>query len=402
MHFSHRFAEPGTILFDSSKQDTLDQRSLLFTEPVAELSTHRSDDLFDLLEAVDDALASGYYVAGWIDYEAGYAFERWPSYQKTGLPLAWFGLYDRCYRVPPRDIEPVFAAPTPKRSDFLYAPTFSMTQPAYTDRIQRIKDYIRQGDAYQINFTGALTFNYVGTPLDLYRLLRSRQSVSYGAYIQHAEGAILSFSPELFFHRDGNSITTRPMKGTISRGRNAREDQDLSAWLLSDEKNRAENVMIVDLLRNDLSRICQPGSVHVPSLYALETYETLFQMTSTVTGTLRDDITSPALFEALFPGGSITGAPKLRAMEIIKELEEQPRGVYCGAIGFMAPQGLSVFNIAIRTIVLEEGKGTMGTGSGIVWDSSPSSEYEECLLKGKFLRIDDYDDSLPHLDAGTL
>lgn len=378
--------QPGTVLFDASKQGDDNQRSLLFSDPVDTIEVYSTSDIPSLLLELDKHVAAGYYVAGFMDYEAGYAFERWPAYTKTASPLAWFGMYESCQLLDPASLTALLDS-QPQRPFSMSTPGFSLTKPQYVERIERIKDYIRNGDVYQINFTGALTFDYEGDPYQVYQSLRERQSVSYGAYIQHPKGSILSFSPELFLEMEGQQIITRPMKGTIGRGASRQEDKNLGQWLLNDEKNRAENIMIVDLLRNDLSRVCQVGSVHVPRLYSLETYETLFQMTSTVTGTLRDEVSSLDLFRALYPGGSITGAPKIRAMEIIQQLEDQARGIYCGTIGFMAPSGQSVFNIAIRTLDMQNGIGRMGIGSGIVWDSQPDLEYDECILKGKFLQV---------------
>jgi para-aminobenzoate synthetase / 4-amino-4-deoxychorismate lyase len=256
---------------------------------------------------------------------------------------------------------------------------------AYEGAIRRVKDHIREGDVYQVNLTTSLAFDYDGDAFALYQHLRARQRVAYSAFIPRPDGAILSFSPELFFSINGREITARPMKGTARRGGSAEDDARLGQWLLADEKNRAENLMIVDLLRNDLSRICEIGSVQVPALFSLETYETLYQMTSTVTGRLVSNVSLPALFQALFPCGSITGAPKISAMQRIEAIEPEPRGVYCGAIGYASPQGKTAFNVAIRTLELRGGHGQMGIGSGIVWDSDPRAEYEECLLKGAFL-----------------
>ena len=382
------FCQPGTVFFDSSRPGVDRQHHLLFTHPVATISTQDTREIPWLLAELDKAISSGYYAAGYIDYEGGYAFERWQPYNKPGIPLAWFGIYDAYREITEDELAGLSTTPDPS-SVQMSAPQFSMDLPAYTRCIQRIKEYIRNGDVYQINFTGAFSFDFSGSSFDLYRLLRNRQGVSYGALVSIEDADILSFSPELFFNIEGDTLTTRPMKGTIGRGNNEQEDSELGSWLINDEKNRAENVMIVDLLRNDLSRVSEVGSVKVPAIYSLETYETLFQMTSTVTSTLRKGVSTTELFEALYPGGSITGAPKIRAMEIIQELEQQPRGVYCGTMGYMAPNHRSAFNIAIRTLTLSEGKGRMGTGSGIVWDSDPAAEYEECILKGKFLRIDE-------------
>ena len=383
---TQQFALPGTVLFDASKQNQADERSLLFTRPVRTLQAYNTADIPSLLLELDHCVEQGCYVAGFMDYEAGYAFEKWPSFEKKNTPIAWFGVYESCEFLEPHELQALFDTPTALPAS-MSTPSFSLTREQYTERIHRIKEYIRNGDVYQINFTGALSFDYEGDPFHIYQSLRERQSVSYGAFITHEAGHILSFSPELFIEIHGDAITTRPMKGTIGRGLSVQEDKELGDWLVNDEKNQAENLMIVDLLRNDLSRICEVGSVRVPELYALETYETLFQMTSTVTGTLKSGVSSLDLFEALYPGGSITGAPKLRAMEIIRELENHPRGIYCGTMGYMSPDGRSVFNIAIRTLDMHNGTGRMGIGSGIVWDSQPDLEFDECILKGKFLHL---------------
>lgn len=370
-----------TVLFDSALVNPENRQSLLFTSPVKVLCTCRSDEVQSLLDRVDVLVDAGYYAAGYLAYEAGYAFDRWDEYVSE-QPLAWFGIYQSPILLDQSEIRLLISRSEKVR---VGSPSFSMTRDTYVECINRIRNYIREGDVYQVNFTSAFEFDYKEDPVALYQCLRGRQRVSYGAYINHQAGQILSFSPELFYRTDGDTLTTRPMKGTAPRGKDATEDQHWGEWLQQDEKNRAENVMIVDLLRNDLSRVCVPGSVKVPSLHAIETYETLFQMVSTVSGTLQKDVRTADLMRALFPGGSITGAPKLRAMEIIHELEHQPRGIYCGAIGFISPGQGAVFNIAIRTIHLQNGKGSMGAGSGIIWDSDPEDEYEECLLKGKFL-----------------
>ena len=376
--------QPGTVFMDSARVDAKNRQSLLFTSPRAQLSTYRSGEVPALIAELDRMVGQGFYAAGFLAYEAGYAFERWNNYTSKQYPLLWFGIYDDVQRFSPREVaEQIESLST--NGAHVGNTAFGLTEPDYTRCIQEIKNCIREGDVYQINFTDAFDFSYEGNAFDLYRKLRSQQGVSYGAYIELEERSILSFSPELFFRVNDGMITTRPMKGTAPRGANLQEDQLMGRWLVNDEKNRAENVMIVDLLRNDLSRICTPGSVHTPALFTLEKYETLYQMTSTVTGRLQKNWTYEAIFRALFPCGSITGAPKLRAMEIIRELETRQRSIYCGSIGYMTPDGQAAFNVAIRSLLLQDGAGRMGTGSGIVWDSHAASEYQECLLKGKFL-----------------
>jgi para-aminobenzoate synthetase/4-amino-4-deoxychorismate lyase len=242
---------------------------------------------------------------------------------------------------------------------------------------------------YQLNFTLPLDVHAAGSSARLHRRLRSLQPAPYGAFL-HTQPSrrILSFSPELFFRLENQGdvrrITTRPMKGTAPRGRTTSEDRGVADWLRNDPKNRAENVMIVDLLRNDLGRLCSFGSVRAGNLFAVERYPTLWQMTSTITGELRPEVGFQDIFRALFPCGSITGAPKIRAMQLLSQLEERPRGVYTGAIGFFSKKE-SVFNVAIRTLALHGRQGTMGVGSGIVIDSNPADEFRECLLKAEFL-----------------
>jgi para-aminobenzoate synthetase/4-amino-4-deoxychorismate lyase len=269
------------------------------------------------------------------------------------------------------------------------AAEFGLTETEYARRIAQIHEWIRAGDVYQLNFTAPFSIKAPGSAAAVYARLRTRQPVDYGAFLHWQPGRrILSFSPELFFRIDEDGATrrivTRPMKGTARRGRTTREDREIAEWLHNDAKNRSENVMIVDLVRNDLGRIAQTGSVRVEELFAVERYPTLWQMTSTVSAELRPEAGFHQIFRALFPCGSITGAPKVRAMQLIGELEDSPRGVYTGAIGFFSPRR-TVFNVAIRTLELDGARGTMGVGSGVVIDSDPAQEFRECLLKAEFL-----------------
>jgi para-aminobenzoate synthetase/4-amino-4-deoxychorismate lyase len=236
-----------------------------------------------------------------------------------------------------------------------------------------------------VNFTDAVSFQTQTRASVLFESLMRHQSVAYGAWLNIAGHHILSFSPELFFKIEGRKIVTRPMKGTMPRGLDLADDQLAASRLLHDEKNRSEHVVIVDLIRNDLGRICEMGSVTVNDLFSVERYETLFQMTSTVSGTLRPKIRYYDIFQSMFPSGSVTGAPKIRTMQIIRELERSTRGVYTGSIGFISPSGSSAFNVAIRTVVLQGGRARMGVGGGIVADSDAAEEYRECLLKASFL-----------------
>jgi para-aminobenzoate synthetase/4-amino-4-deoxychorismate lyase len=382
-------SRPGTVLLDPSRSDAADPLARCFHDPRRILTATSPEEVPALLDDLEAAANGGAYVAGYLGYEAGYplvGLDLASVREGAGsgpLPLAWFGVYDGVDRVAPPDVEAGLSTVNDPVS--VSNARLDTDRAAYEKAIRRIKSHIRDGDVYQINYTAPLRFDVDGDPLALYARLRARQHVPYGAYLNLGPQQILSCSPELFFRRDGDRLRTRPMKGTIRRGRTLEEDRDLREQLRNDPKNRAENLMIVDLLRNDLSVCCRPGCVAVPSLFETETYDTVTQMTSTVDGRMQDDAGLADVLGALFPCGSITGAPKRRAMEIIGALEPSPRGVYCGAIGYAGPDETATFSVAIRTAVVEDGEGTMGIGSGIVWDSDTDDEYEECRLKATFL-----------------
>lgn len=377
------FDRPGTILLDTIQNTQDNQTRLLFTNPYEVLEAYLLEDIPPLLDKLDRAVKGGAYAAGYLAYEAGFAFEEIaPAPNDTRL--AWFGLFESPDTLTDQDVLRLLSQQI--QQEFTISNLrLDLDQEQYAAKIQAIKKHIQAGDVYQVNFTDRLSFEYEGSPAALYRKLRNRQPVSYAALMCTGDNHIVSLSPELFFRRQGHTIETRPMKGTMHRGKTSEEDRALKAHLATDPKNRAENLMIVDLLRNDLSRCCVPGSVVVPELFSIETYKTLFQMTSTIQGQLREDVTYADLFRVLFPCGSVTGAPKIRAMQIIHDLELQQRGPYCGAIGYISPDERAWFNVAIRTAELRRGQGTMGIGSGIVWDSDHETEYNECLLKAEFL-----------------
>ncbi len=380
----HPLLLPGTVWLDTAQPDEENHRSLLFMRPIRVLQADTPEQVPALLRALDGAVAAGYYVAGYMAYEAGYALAPVPIRvpDETG-PLAWFGVYEMPHVLAPASTAALAGEP----GDYaVWDLHLALSREAYRERVQHIRALIREGEVYQINFTLPLRFRFEGDPIAFYLALRRQQPVPYAAFVNTGERLVLSLSPELFFRREGERIYTRPMKGTMRRSSLLDEDVRLAEALRTDEKNRAENLMIVDLLRNDLSVCCEPGSVAVPELFRIEAYPTVWQMTSTVAGRLRSGIGYAGLFRALFPSGSVTGAPKLRAMQHIARLEPAPRGVYCGAIGYAAPDGEAVFNVAIRTLELAGSEGHMGVGSGIVWDSGPDAEYEECWLKGQFLR----------------
>jgi len=387
-------ATEDCLFLETSRVTAEESRSYFFHRPVAYLACYAHDDPARFFQQAEDFLAEGLYLAGWLGYEFGSLLE--PSLAKqirpdAQKPLARLGVF-RAPLIFDHNTEELLGGPWPDpplaqaATDYCLANLHpNLTQTDYTAALAKIKAYIESGDTYQVNFTLKLLFDFDGSPEALYQALRRNQSVSFGAYLRSGAQQILSFSPELFFKRSGEQCLVRPMKGTIQRGPYSAEDARLMQFLQADEKNRSENVMIVDLLRNDLGRVCTPGTVTTRSLFDIETYETLHQMTSTITGHLPLAPKIEPLFRALFPCGSITGAPKIRTMEIIHELESGPRGVYTGAIGFIAPSGEATFNVPIRTIELNGNKGEMGIGSGIIHESDPEQEWRECLLKGCFL-----------------
>jgi para-aminobenzoate synthetase component I len=274
----------------------------------------------------------------------------------------------------PDDPAPVAKPPEP-----------NVTRAEYEAGVSRIREYIAAGDVYQVNLAQRFQAPFRGSPLALYRRLRARNPAPFGGYLEFAGTVVTSISPERFLRFDAGTrlAEARPIKGTRPRGTTPAKDGALARQLLESEKDRAENVMIVDVLRNDLGKVCRAGSVAVPKLYALESHPTVHHLVSTVTGVLADDQDAFDLLRAAFPGGSVTGAPKIRAMQIIAELERAPRGVYCGAIGYVSTSGGMDFNIPIRTIVLRDGMATFHAGAGIVWDSEPAAEYQETLAKAR-------------------
>ena len=372
--------QAGTLLFETAGEGAAGQ-TYLFRDPVRILTADDEGSLRTLLRELTAALEAGFYVAGLLRYEAGYAFERVRNRADGQEPLAWFGVYR----------EPETAGPAASASASLLAEPMclSMTTPIeqYREQVAAVKRYIEAGDTYQVNLTTTMEASYAGEVLPLYEALTAQQPAPFSALLHLPDGEfVLSFSPELFFSVDREHVmTVRPMKGTAALQGSEEADQRQMTWLSEDEKNRAEHLMIVDLLRNDLGRLCLPGSIQAQRLFEVERYRTLLQMTSTIVGSLRPGVTLAEIFPALFPSGSMTGAPKPRTMEIITELEDAARGIYSGAIGFAAPDGRAVFNVAIRTVVLRDGMLRMGVGGGVVADSVAEQEHAECWLKSEFL-----------------
>ena len=351
-----------------------------FIQPIKELKTRDLSEVANLLAQVESYQEQGYYVVGYVSYEAAPAFEEKLAVHKVpllGEYLLYFTVHDR-----------VETSPIPLTYDDIDLPSNwqEVTSEAdYEKAIAQIHHHLRQGDTYQVNYTVQLKQDLSANPFAIYNRMVVEQEAGYNAYIEHDEMAVISMSPELFFEQNDRELTTRPMKGTTQRGVTDDEDLKEAAWLEQDPKNRSENMMIVDLLRNDMNRISEVGSEHVERLCQVEQYSTVWQMTSTIKSQLREDVDLVAVFRSLFPCGSITGAPKIATMEIIKNLEPQPRGVYCGTIGILLPNGRRIFNVAIRTIQLHQGKAIYGVGGGITWDSTWESEYREVHQKAAVL-----------------
>ena len=339
----------------------------------------RADRLVEVpaaLAALEGALAGGRHVAGWLGYELGAVLEpKLAGLAPENGPLLRLGVFDG-----PGE------APAPVGRAYAGPLTAEWDEAAYALRFAAVKDYIAAGDIYQANLSFRAGFAFAGNPRALYEQLLAKSGALHCGFVDDGERQILSLSPELFFEltADGR-LTTRPMKGTTPRGDDAPGER---MRLSASAKDRAENLMIVDLIRNDLSRIAQGSSVEVSDLFQVETYPTLHTMVSTVTAKKRAGVGAADILRALFPCGSVTGAPKIRAMEILHELETSPRGAYCGAVGYFAPDGSARFNVAIRTLTIAQGRGELGIGGGVVQDSQLHSEYAECLLKARFFERD--------------
>jgi para-aminobenzoate synthetase/4-amino-4-deoxychorismate lyase len=353
-------------------------RWLLLQRPTAVIASNRLSEVMGCFLEIGTQTALGLYAAGFVSYEASAAMDSaFDVHAAEGLPLIWFGLYDR-YEI----------ITLPARRDQAFhlrgwQPSAPVSE--YCESIAEINRRIGQGDTYQVNYTFRLRSAFRGNPWGLFLELNSAQPSGYSAYINLGRYHVCSVSPELFFSLEHGKLTCKPMKGTAKRGATTAEDRKQQDWLSSSQKNRAENVMIVDVIRNDMGRIAEPGTVHVDELFAIEKLPTVFQMTSTITSRTTAPISE--VFRQMFPCASITGAPKIKTMQIIKQLERDPRGVYTGSIGYISPQSDAQFNVAIRTVVIDEYENTAeyGVGGGITGDSDADDEYEECLTKAGVL-----------------
>jgi len=382
---SERSLQPGSVLLlDLLKQHT----ALLFQAPREIVTCTDLDGVAACLARLEEAQSEGLHAAGYLAYELGFAFEDKlrQRFEETGEPLLWFGLYDTPEKLDPMAARALLAEAAGDGAAATGALQFDMDRGDYDDAFRQVRDHLARGDIYQVNLTMRARFAHQGAPERLFLDLLRRQPVEFAAFLRLEDRTVLSLSPELFLERQGTRLVTRPMKGTAPRGRYASEDGTLARALASDPKQRSENIMIVDLMRNDLSRIAETGSVRVSGLCEVERYQSLHQMTSTVEARVPAGTGFATVIENLFPCGSITGAPKLSAMQIADDLETGPRGVYTGSIGYLAPGGDFRLNVAIRTLVLRgDGTGEAGAGSGVVFDSGAAPEYDECALKLKFL-----------------
>lgn len=363
--------------------------SLLFSEPIDIISASTPEEVPAALKRIEQGVADGFFAAGFFSYELGYVLE--PKLaallpQKRDVPLLWIGLYKAPLEMTSAEVEHWLATHTRSGSFAFTDVSLSWSEADYLKRFDEVIEKIRAGDIYQLNLTFKARFKLAGSPLTFFLDLRQKQRVAYGGIVDTGAVTVLSASPELFIEQEGRTIFTRPMKGTAPRAGTEEADAIARQQLAADVKQRAENLMIVDLMRNDIGRISEIGSVEVTDIFTVETYKTLHQMTSGVRATLNKDVGIEDLMRAIFPPGSVIGAPKIRAQELIRQLESEPRGVYCGAIGYISPQKRALFNVAIRTAVIaRNADGEMGIGSGVVFDSQGPKEYAECLLKMKFL-----------------
>lgn len=374
---------PPFVFLETASFDKDNQSSFLFTDFIEVLTFNSTGDPGRFFKKVQGFLERGFWLCGYFTYEFGYFLEPalYHLREKNKHPLAWLGVCRKPEIINRKDHRLRFRE-SGSRAYKVENLKANITRDAYTAQIEKIKEYLSAGLTYQVNFTFKLKFDFSGDALGLYANLKRSQPTPYLALLDTGDSQIISFSPELFFRVAGNRIITRPMKGTAARGPGQSGDSKNRWWLGRDKKIKSENVMIVDLLRSDLGKISK--DVRVAELFKTEKYRTLYQLTSTIESKLRDDVTIKDVFCSLFPSGSVTGAPKIKTMELIKNLEKEPRGIYTGAIGYMKGRR-ACFNVAIRTIVLRGNRGEMGIGGGIVDDSCASGEFSEAMLKSKFL-----------------
>ncbi|MGG3282939.1 aminodeoxychorismate synthase component I [Paenibacillus solani] len=380
----NEYDQVNFLQFDFQTEEGKNE-TIQLSKPIKIVQTYSLDNVVSLIDIVEEASNKGYYCAGFISYDAAPAFDSYCLVQNSSeFPLLWFGVYD-----PADVVKKGSVSENVTSHGFKLNWKSSIDKIQYIDSIKKIKEEIYQGNSYQVNYTMRLRSHFFGNDYELYRQLRKNQNGKYSAYLNTGRHRVLSLSPELFFEWNGQDIVTRPMKGTVQRGRWSEEDRNNRDFLLQSEKERAENIMIVDLLRNDLSRISDPMTIEANPIFSIEKYPTVFQMTSTIRAKTQHNVKLSDVFCALFPCGSITGAPKIRTMRIISDIEDSPRGIYCGAIGLIEPhKNKYIFNVAIRTVIIdkENNSAEYGVGGGITWDSTAEGEYQEVISKAKILK----------------
>jgi para-aminobenzoate synthetase/4-amino-4-deoxychorismate lyase len=382
-------AEAPFVLLVESHRDPDQERALLFEAPQQLIACRQPRDVPAALERVESAVRAGQFVAGFMAYEAGYGLL--PKLSELPVPplqehALWFGVFAAPRKLRGRAV----AAWLSERAGSVPASVsrlrFEGDRAEYGRDFERIQEHLRAGDTYQVCQSRRARFDVHGSATALFQRLRAAQVTPYSALIDTGEYSLVSLSPELFFRKQGGRVELKPMKGTAAPGKDAAEDAAIAERMREDPKSRAENVMIVDLLRNDIGRLAKPGSVRVPELFAVERFDSVLQMTSTILAEVEPDLGLGQLMRSLFPSGSVTGAPKLRTMQLIHELEPSARGIFCGSIGFVSPENDACFNVAIRSLFVDRtGQGRLSVGSGVVVDSDCQSEFDECLLKARFL-----------------
>jgi para-aminobenzoate synthetase/4-amino-4-deoxychorismate lyase len=377
------------VLLVESHRDPDQERALLFSAPRRLISCRTPGDVLGCLQLLEREVQQGAFVAGFLAYEAGYGLL--PKLARTAAPTSlehalWFGVFENRRELAGREVAAWLGERAGSEPATVSTLAFDRDQQQYRADFSRIQAHLRAGDSYQVCQSVRARFEVRGSAAALFARLRARQRTPYSALIDTGEYSIASLSPELFFRKQRGKVELKPMKGTSAAGRDAAADAQIAERMRADPKTRAENVMIVDLLRNDIGRLAKPGSVQVPELFAVERFDSVLQMTSTITAEVEPALGIAALMQALFPSGSVTGAPKLRTMQIIHELEPSARGIFCGSIGYVTPDNDACFNVAIRSLFVDRtGQGVLGLGSGIVVDSKADAELDECLLKARFV-----------------
>ena len=376
------------VLFDDMRPDGAGAR--LYERPLEEIAAHSIEEVQPALDRLQTAVVDGRHAAGFIAYDAAYSLEPklWPLARKADGPLLWFGLFDGYRELDQAELEAMLGDPAGARTS---RPEPRIPRHDYLAAASEVREHLYAGDFYQANLTFGCDVHLQGSPLAAYARLRQRSQAGWAGIVRHPGGWLLSLSPEQFFTIRGRTIEARPMKGTAPRQADPEEDSAEVSKLAADPKQQAENMMIVDLLRNDLARVAEPGSVEVPELFTVESFPTLHQMVSRVTAKLRENVDPVSVLATLFPCGSITGAPKLAALHALRHLEPEPRGAYTGSMGWIDPNGDASFNVLIRTLELPAGHNVarLGLGSGLVVDSQLEDEWAECLLKGEFVAPDE-------------